>query len=183
VFASDCILSPTNSGLPLWWWVGPAYRDRNDHQRPGPSYVSDTVLFTQCHLFAICVIFKWLNVMFIFRPPLFMYAYSGQQRCVKDVFSISTLKEKAPIPRKEPSRTHIHIQSHSQPFLLTYPGLIKAYDFLSFLFNTEVFYIPLFYFSHIVFSFALLFCRRNLYRKMVFLSEKCLLKEIDLNDF
>jgi len=24
VFASDCILSPTNGGRPLWWWVGSA---------------------------------------------------------------------------------------------------------------------------------------------------------------
>jgi len=23
VFASDCILSPTNGDRPLWWWVGP----------------------------------------------------------------------------------------------------------------------------------------------------------------
>jgi len=42
VFASDCILSPI---APLWWWVGPACRNRNDHQPPGSSYVSGTVLF------------------------------------------------------------------------------------------------------------------------------------------
>jgi len=23
MFASDCILSPTNGSRPLWWWVGP----------------------------------------------------------------------------------------------------------------------------------------------------------------
>jgi len=28
------------------WWVGPACKDRNDHQPPGSSYVSDTVLFS-----------------------------------------------------------------------------------------------------------------------------------------
>jgi len=39
VFASDCILSSTNCGRSLWWWVGPACRDRNDHQPPGSSYV------------------------------------------------------------------------------------------------------------------------------------------------
>jgi len=40
VFASYCILSPTNGGRPLWWWVGPACRDRNNQQLPGSSYVS-----------------------------------------------------------------------------------------------------------------------------------------------
>jgi len=24
MFATDYILSPTNGGRPLWWWVGPA---------------------------------------------------------------------------------------------------------------------------------------------------------------
>jgi len=37
VFASDWFLSPTNGGRPLWWWVGPACRDRNDHQPPESS--------------------------------------------------------------------------------------------------------------------------------------------------
>jgi len=37
---------PTNGGLPLWWWVGPACRDRNDHLPPRSSYVSDTMLFS-----------------------------------------------------------------------------------------------------------------------------------------
>jgi len=46
VFASDCILSPTNGGRPLRWWVGPVSRDRNDHQPPGSSYVSNTALFS-----------------------------------------------------------------------------------------------------------------------------------------
>jgi len=30
---------------PLWWWVGPVCRDRNKHQTPGSSYVSDTAPF------------------------------------------------------------------------------------------------------------------------------------------
>jgi len=45
LFASDCILSPTNGGRPLWWWVFPACKDQGDHQPPGSSYVSDTLLF------------------------------------------------------------------------------------------------------------------------------------------
>jgi len=45
VFASDCISSPTKDGRRLWWWVGPACRDRNNHHPPGSSYVSDTTLF------------------------------------------------------------------------------------------------------------------------------------------
>jgi len=66
VFASDCALSPTNGGRPLWWWVSSACRDRNDHQPPWSSYVSDTVLFSyEWHAFysgclLICVISKWL---------------------------------------------------------------------------------------------------------------------------
>jgi len=32
--------------IPLWWWMDPACRDQNDHQLPGPSYVSDIVLLS-----------------------------------------------------------------------------------------------------------------------------------------
>jgi len=31
VFATDCILSPTKGGRLLWWWVGLACRNPNDH--------------------------------------------------------------------------------------------------------------------------------------------------------
>jgi len=31
---------------PLWSWVGPTCSDRYDHQFPGSSYVSGTVLFS-----------------------------------------------------------------------------------------------------------------------------------------
>jgi len=45
MFASDCTLSPTKDGRPLWWWVGRyAFRDRNAHHPPGSSYVSGTTL-------------------------------------------------------------------------------------------------------------------------------------------
>jgi len=30
---------------PLWWWVGPVCRDRNDHKPIGSSYVTNRVLF------------------------------------------------------------------------------------------------------------------------------------------
>jgi len=59
----------TNGGRPLWWWVDPACRDRNDHQPHGSFYVSDTSLFTvfshKWHIFysgwlLICIISKWL---------------------------------------------------------------------------------------------------------------------------
>jgi len=65
---------------PLWWWVGPACRDWNDHQSPGSSV-------TQCHLamndthFIRTIIPMRLNVM----CHCFMCRYSGQQCCVKDV--------------------------------------------------------------------------------------------------
>jgi len=97
---------PPTVVAPLWWWVGPACRDRNDHQpsRGHPMSV------TQCYL-AI----KRMNVMFMFRAPLFMCGYSGQQCCVKDVFSI--LKQKTPISRKEPGRT----EKHTQTFVLFHP--------------------------------------------------------------
>jgi len=101
VFASDCILSPTNDCRPLWWWVGPACRDRNDHQPPGSYYVSDSVLLAMndTHVIRVIssffIIYKWLNAMFMFRPHclwLFMCSYSDQQCCIKDVFFISILK-------------------------------------------------------------------------------------------
>jgi len=58
VFAPDCILSH-----PLWWWVDPACRDRNDHKLPGSSYGSDTVLFSHKWLtfYSGCLLIsKWL---------------------------------------------------------------------------------------------------------------------------
>jgi len=44
----------------------------------------------------------------MFRPSLFMYGYSGQQCCVKDVSSIFVfiMKQKVSTPRKEPGKTH-----------------------------------------------------------------------------
>jgi len=30
----------------LWWWVGPACREWNEHQPPRSSFVSKTVLFS-----------------------------------------------------------------------------------------------------------------------------------------
>jgi len=98
VFASDCILRPTNGGRPLWWWVGLACTDRNDHQPPESYYVSDTVLLAMndTHVirvvYSFCIISKWLNVMLMFRAQLFICGYSGQQCCIKDVSSISILK-------------------------------------------------------------------------------------------
>jgi len=32
-------------GCPLWWWVGSAFRDWNDYQPPGLSYVNYTTLY------------------------------------------------------------------------------------------------------------------------------------------
>jgi len=95
---------------------GPACRELKVHQPPGSSYVSDTVLFSrEWHTFyssclLICIVSKWLNVMFMFRAPLFICGYSGQQCCVKDVSSVSILKWKAHIPRKKPGGTHIHAE-------------------------------------------------------------------------
>jgi len=40
-----------------------------------------------------------------------MCSYSGQQCSVKDIFFISVLKWKAPIPRKEPGSTHTTLPS------------------------------------------------------------------------
>jgi len=40
------VITPTNGGRPLWWWVGPACRGRDDYQPLRSSYVSDTVLFS-----------------------------------------------------------------------------------------------------------------------------------------
>jgi len=49
MFASECILCPTNGGRPLWWWWVvlrcSMCRDRNDYQPPRSSYVSNTAQF------------------------------------------------------------------------------------------------------------------------------------------
>jgi len=49
VFASDCTLSPTKNGRPLWGWMGLAtlcvQRSEWPSTSRGSSYVSDTALF------------------------------------------------------------------------------------------------------------------------------------------
>jgi len=116
-FSSQCL--HLRSQVPPWW-VGPACRDQNDHQSLGSwkACVSDTSLCKCSHewytfysgFLLIFIISKWLNVMFMFTCLnlhcllLVIWSYSGQQFRVKDVSSI--LKQKAPIPRKEPVSTH-----------------------------------------------------------------------------
>jgi len=39
VFASDCTLSPTKDGRPLWWWVGLATLCVQGSKWPSPSRV------------------------------------------------------------------------------------------------------------------------------------------------
>jgi len=57
-------LRPTNGGRPCGggWALRRSAWDRNDHQPPGSSYLSDTVLFSPCYsgCLLICIISKWL---------------------------------------------------------------------------------------------------------------------------
>jgi len=48
---------------------------------------------------------------------MFMCGYSCQQCCVKEVSSISILKSKARISRKEPGRTHTYTQEEEKHLL------------------------------------------------------------------
>jgi len=72
--------------------------------------INDTYFFglsTYLHNFHVII-----NVMFMFRTPLFLYGYSGQQFCAQDVSSIPILKVST--PRKERGRTHMHTRKHAR---------------------------------------------------------------------
>jgi len=86
VFASDYILSPTKVGRPLnggGWALRAGIR--NNHQPFGSSYITDTVWFShEWHTYSgcllVCIISKWLNVMFMFRQNVVLWWFGNRLR-------------------------------------------------------------------------------------------------------
>jgi len=57
----------------------------------------------------------------MFKPPLFICGYSGQQCCVKDVFSIFYFKIEGSYPSEGAGfNTHIYTLIHTYTLILVY---------------------------------------------------------------